>query len=282
MFSHNLRQKNAKRWGRKVVKAVRGAYDRCIILFQEVASWEAADIDTYAIVSKVGCDCAVGVPSHLRSNIEKSHNDEFFTAIQIFSVCFVFVHLPHSGRPDDEVYSCMTRISALIHNWKSHRKPVKHVILGGDLNVTLPSNLHPITGPHVFNRCIRNKERVTIILDWLAELSLVALNTFPPEKAHSQQSWTRANTKGSRTQIDYIFMPQGFAGHAWVECPWKIPSDHFPVCAAISALQKLGTVPRPFFTPWLDGPQTRLAPNWSSSVPVLKNVPSTHTAWLLL
>ena len=120
---------------------MRGAYDRCIILLQEVTSWEAADIDKYAIYTQRGCDCAIGVPSHLRSNVERFHNDDCFTAIQIFGLGFVSLHLPHSGRPNDEVFDCMARISALVHSWKSERHPLKYWILGGDLNITLPADL---------------------------------------------------------------------------------------------------------------------------------------------
>ena len=242
IFAHNLRQKNQKRWGRRIVKAVRGAYDRCIILLQEVTSWEAADIDKYAIYTQRGCDCAIGVPSHLRSNVEGFHNDDCSTAIQIFGLGFVSLHLPHSGRPNDEVFDCMARISALVHSWKSKRHPLKYWILGGDLNITLPANLSPTTGGHVFNKAIKNKPRVAAVLDWLAEHSLVALNTFTPEAVHSQQAWTWENKKGARSQIDYVLVPDCFIGRAWVEYAWRIPSDHSPVCSAVSALAPLGVI----------------------------------------
>lgn len=252
VFSFNLRQKNAERWGRKVVKAVREAYDRCIILLQEASSWKNAEIANYAIFSERGKDCAIGVPASLRSSVDKDHHDERFTAIQIHNVGFISVHLPHSGRPDHEFYDTMTRISALIELWKSSQRPLKHLVLGGDLNVSLPAYRLPITGPHIYERPTHSKHRVDSVLDWLAGLQLRASNTWVPELTRSQQTWTWKNSKGHRAQLDYICPSESLLGRAWVEASWPIKSDHCPISAALWGLTPLGQlrIPVPSSVGW--------------------------------
>ena len=43
-------------------------------------------------------------------------------------------------------------------------------------------------------------------------------------------------------QVDYVLVPDCFIGRAWVEHAWSIPSDHSPVCSAVSALAPLGMI----------------------------------------
>eukprot|EP00973_Karenia_brevis_P008453 1142864-Karenia_brevis.AAC.1 len=77
-------------------------------------------------------------------------------------------------------------------------------------------------------------------MDWLAELQLMALNTWPAEAMHPKQTWTWQNKKGHRSQIDYLLLSEDFLGQAWVEDDWPIKSDHCPVAASLRTTQSLG------------------------------------------
>ena len=170
----------------------------------------------------------MGVPSFLRPKVERVHHGDLFCAVQLSGYGFLSIHLPHSGRPDTDVFDCMNKISALVHSWKSSPPIMTHTIIGGDLNATLPANLPPLSGSHVFAKHVKRKDRLDKILDWVAELGLVALNTFAPEVIHTQQAWTWCNKKGDRSQIDYILASDSLVGRAWVEDAWKSRVTIFP------------------------------------------------------
>eukprot|EP00973_Karenia_brevis_P079675 11055441-Karenia_brevis.AAC.1 len=242
VMTHNLRRKNAHRWMRRVGKAVGEALDRCIVLLQEVPSWERAHVKGYAVFSEKGKDCAIMVPNFLRSKVEAIHHDTLFSAVQIFELMFISVHFPHSSRPDEEVIDCMAAISGLVHAWKSRSKPVKQVIICGDFNVTLPAGCPPITSTHVHRRQNHCKKRVDALMDWLASFELTAVNTWRPDAMDCQQTWTWQSSRGFRSQIDYICTPGSCIAKAAVLDGWKIKSDHWPLLAHVTVPASLGRV----------------------------------------
>eukprot|EP00973_Karenia_brevis_P052316 7270226-Karenia_brevis.AAC.1 len=66
-------------------------------------------------------------------------------------------------------------------------KRLLKIILGADLNTTLPGDYEGITGTHVLSRSGQNKERVSMIVNWLATWGLRALNTWPGDISDSEQ-----------------------------------------------------------------------------------------------
>eukprot|EP00973_Karenia_brevis_P027688 3816454-Karenia_brevis.AAC.1 len=134
----------------------------------------------------------------------------------------------------------MKAVSSLVHAWKSRSKPVKHQVISGDFNVTLPSSCHPITGKHVHKRQNYCKKRVDAIMDWLASLELKALNTWIPGPTDSQQTWTWKNSRGFRSQIDYICAPRAWTAQSAVQEAWSVKSDHWPVLANITVPASFG------------------------------------------
>lgn len=244
IFALNLRQKNQQRWMKKTVQAARAAYGNCIMLLQEAASWGPADVEGYSVYSEIGKDCAILIPHVLNRHVIAFHHSEFFSAVQIFQVMFVSLHLPHSQRPDADVYRCMSEVSALVHPWKSKHKPIVSIVLAGDFKVTLPPDCHPVTGSHVYHKPLRCKERVRRIMEWIVQFGLVALNSWKPADFAPQQSWTWSNGRGAFSQIDYICTPEEFVGKAYVETEFGIPSDHCPVIARVCAKSPIGRMTR--------------------------------------
>ena len=194
--------------------------------------WVDADIKGYSILSEKGSDCAIGIPKGFKKHIHRIKHDEYFSAVQIFNVAFVSLHLPHSTKPDSEYHNVVDKIMALIHSWKSMRKtPVRNFVVGGDFNLTLPKNCFPISGNHVLERMPKSKVRLDTLLDLLSAAGVRAMNTFDPDVWDDTQMKTWQNKRGHRSQIDYICAPQEFVGTACVETSWKIKSDHWPVAA---------------------------------------------------
>ena len=240
VFSHNLQQKNYKKKRRKLIKALRESFDQAVGLLQEVKAWDQYEAKGLQILTEVGSDCGVVVPKRLAPHIKDIKHSKQFSAVQIYEVIFLSVHMPHNGLPDEEAFDVMEEVSKLVQQWKGKPKnPAGHVVMGVDLNITLPPAHDPVTGLFVEWRAQPKRWKRDRIMEWLQELGLKALNTFEPDVIDSRQQWTWRN-KRARTQIDYICASSIFQGTASVISEWPIKTDHMPMQARLKAPEALG------------------------------------------
>ena len=63
-----------------MVRAIRESFDHCVFLLQEVPSWVDADVKEHSILSEMGKDCAIGVPTKFRRSIEEIKHGDYFSA----------------------------------------------------------------------------------------------------------------------------------------------------------------------------------------------------------
>eukprot|EP00974_Lingulodinium_polyedra_P058089 5593493-Lingulodinium_polyedra.AAC.1 len=111
-------------------------------------------------------------------------------------------------------------------------KPVKGFLIAGDLNVTLPSELQPLTGEAVAAR-VRDPHpsRARAAVGWLASLHVWACNTFWSclHGELAQQLYTWRDSQNNTTQIDYICIPSGWNAELVMKRGWVAQgkdSDH--------------------------------------------------------
>ena len=175
----------------------------------------------------------------------------------------VSAHLPCVGAQFD---ACATttveEISAVVHSWKTRSENAAlHIVLGGDLNITLPANRSPFTGTRILERQHRTGiQRREEVMEWMVSLELRAVSIFPAEIGDGQELWTWGNSNGVRTQIDYICCSEGLLGVASVPTEWKTKSDHRPVVGKFHAKDPLAAV-------------------WKKLSPLTRWIPDTDTTW---
>ena len=227
---------------RKVLKALKGAYRNCVMLLQETLRWEpCGDRGRHVIITAGGSNCAIAVPRQFGNAIGETKSGDNFTALQLHDVCFVSVYLPHDL---DAAATTMEKIAALMEEWKSF----KRLVIGGGLNVALAANHDPVTGSFVWpasaERLAGERMRRAMIMGWLSELGVRALNTFEPSLLASQQCWTWCDTRDRFSQVDFICTSSHFEGEVGVE-EKLVPSDHHPVGGVLRAAEPIAVASRP-------------------------------------
>ena len=211
VFSQNLRKRNPK-WMKRLIKDVGESFGQCVTLLQEVRTWDHAVIGGTEVLTEGGKDCAVAIPFCMRSQIKEVHHGDLFTAVQVGHTVIVSAHLPCVGAQFDAcATTTMEEISAIVHSWKTRSENAAlHLVLGGDLKITLPANRSPFTGTRILERQHRTGiQRREEVMEWMVSLELGAVNTFPAEVGDGQELWTWGNSNGVRTQIDYICCSEG-------------------------------------------------------------------------
>jgi len=199
------------------------------------------DFDFYSIPD---CDCGIIFPSawsRLRRRVAASQR---WAAIQLGETAYVSLHLPCNSpglspsQTSDLVMQILEDLACTLRSWKNrdHRsktEPIKHIIIGSDCNLTLKSSIPHITGNQVWERENPHEFRVRheALVDFLSQFKMRALNTFVSQRSATQPKWTWANTQGSRTQIDYLFISEDVVGESWAEhdSVCITPPDHFLV-----------------------------------------------------
>jgi hypothetical protein len=122
----------------------------------------------------------------------------------------------------------LEKVERQLGAWKNTGK-MNAIILGVDLNFTLPGELAPITGKVVETRAVKHPDRLHEIIRFLSEFKLRATNTFGTQEATSSSRITWHNKSFSqRTQIDYIFMSDNMDAEASARTDTGLESDHYP------------------------------------------------------
>ena len=245
VFTHNLQKKNQRRWMRRVIDRLGSSMDNCVALLQEVASWEAAEYKGYSIITRLGDDCGVAVPRIFSEHVGDTIFASCFTAVLIFRTVFISVHLPDTGKPDVVFEETLEALTVSLQSLKSRNK-YSHIVMGGDLNYTLPPNLEGISGPLVASRTAQSKRRGNALIRFLSEFDLRAVNTWRGGAHLSDEPYTWYRRK-MQTQIDYILVSSRVLGEAGVESNLGIRSDHKPVigCFSVEGFGEVVSRPSP-------------------------------------
>ena len=190
--------------------------------------------------TNVGTECGILVPNRIEHRVTKHVHGQDWLAIHIDGYAIISAHANdiHSAA-DDNRYDTM-RQEIDTHNAEH---PDLKIILGIDANTTLPTH-HPTIGTHTKHISDQHSCRSKYRIEQLARNNaLYAPQTYNQEE--NAQLWTRrgAGQKNTYnyTQIDYIFIPLGTPGHAYVQQPKDedlAVSDHwYVICKITCAIQ---------------------------------------------
>ena len=182
-------------------------------------------------------EAGILVPKKIEHRVTKHVYGQGWLAIHIDGYAIISAHANdiHSAA-DDNRYDTM-RQEIDTHNAEH---PDLKIILGIDANTTLPTH-HPTIGTHTKHINDQHSCRSKYRIEQLARNNaLYAPQTYNQEE--NAQLWTRrgAGQKNTYnyTQIDYIFIPIGTPGHAYVQQPKDTNlaiSDHWYVICKITS-----------------------------------------------
>ena len=110
----------------------------------------------------------------------------------------------HLSAANDEVWDVLDDLSSSITRWLASQDRKPKLALGADLNTALLADIDPIIGPHVLYRVGQSRQRLRIILDWLASGGFRPLNTWPGDITDDSKMYTWSNTRSYATQIDNV------------------------------------------------------------------------------
>ena len=211
--------------------------NRAFLLAQEARCWADTEIDGSLVLAAVDHDCAIIVPRAFRAHVGGVIHRNSFSVATVFDIVLISLHLPTSDKHNDEVSAILENLTQCMLESLGRLGKARddaRIILGGDLNTTLPAGYADITGPCVLHRSGQNRERIRTIMEWLASWKLRALNTWPGDSSDSTALDTWSNTRGARTQIDYVCVSPCFTGMAAVNPSLGVKTDHVPIDARIT------------------------------------------------
>jgi endonuclease/exonuclease/phosphatase family metal-dependent hydrolase len=115
----------------------------------------------------------------------------------------ISAHLPHIGKSLQEYASTLEEIKGFVSEY-----PKRKVLLGGDLNVKLAGTTdNVLIGPSVPRANLRaqERERASLIVEFVAKLGLIVANTFANcNHEHLMTTRTNWSGRGTEAQIDFV------------------------------------------------------------------------------
>ena len=120
-----------------------------IILLQEVKKWRDRLDERLQILSEIGKDCAIVIPKRLGEAVLDVQHGEFFSLALIGSLATGSIHFPHDRGAQSVWTSTLEAVERKLAAWQ-HSGLSKAVVLGVDLNFTLPKEIENISG----TRCL--------------------------------------------------------------------------------------------------------------------------------
>ena len=112
-------------------------------------------------------------------------------------------HLPHIGKNLQEYASTLEEIKGFVSEY-----PKRRVLLGGDLNAKLAGTTdNVLIGPSVPRANLRaqERERASLIVEFVARLGLIVANTFANcNHEHLMTTRTNWSGRGTEAQIDFV------------------------------------------------------------------------------
>ena len=138
----------------------------------------------------------------------------------------------------------MAEVEGKLHAWKKDKR-YSAIVLGVDLNFTLPGNLGDMTGINVAARKVKHFDRLQSIIRFLTDFSLKAANTMGETKLDDEDIYTWRNKKATqKTQIDYIFASDNLNFKAEPMRIAGLVSDHTPIVGNAVAMESYATYTR--------------------------------------
>jgi hypothetical protein len=154
-MSFNIRKKNPKKSQTQLLRELAESYSRCVVALQEARTWLSGPTKAGAIFGDNRSDCKLHVPFALLGAVEREDFGDNFQALQIGHCMIINLHLPCHHPQEynlDKLQSTFMDITKLITAWRDlqQRVPVRHIVMAGDFNTSLPSDTAEVTGTHIF------------------------------------------------------------------------------------------------------------------------------------
>ena len=229
ILSWNSCQYSWKRKRRKLVEELAVLSGDLLVLLQEVKTWEDDVVGNFRVLSELGKDCAILIPKSWQTEIGDIIHGEYFTMALVGNLACGSVHFPHDRGKQELWTKMLGEVEQKLDAWSSNGK-MKYIILGVDLNFTLPAEFDQITGSLVLPRVARHPDRLQEIVRFLSEHKLRAINTFVSTEGADAPMFTWHNKRFTqKSQIDYIFMSDNIESDVAVRTDTKLKSDHYPL-----------------------------------------------------
>eukprot|EP00973_Karenia_brevis_P041057 5681595-Karenia_brevis.AAC.1 len=147
-----------------------------ILFLQEVPAWTFdTNFPGYEVHTELGSDTAVCMPSELATQVRDIRIKDSYSRVLANDFVFGSVHLPDSSKGLDALEQVLDLITADLLELKT-RWPVREIVIGADLNVTLAANIDGYTGDWVHGKPHATREWDNLVMERLQLHGLRALN----------------------------------------------------------------------------------------------------------
>ena len=123
------------------------------------------------IFSEKGKDCAIGIPISWQANIKDINHKQRSSQLLLDRTAIISTHFPHNQSSHISWHETLDGIESQLNKWQSN---YDNIILGTDLNMTLPKEMHGITGCLVEPRPVKHIERLDEFIRFAAKFKLRA------------------------------------------------------------------------------------------------------------
>ena len=131
-----------------------------LVLLQEVKTWQDGIVENMRVLSEVGCDCAILVPNNF------GHISDVVHLARVGSLGVGSIHFPHDRGAQDVWSESLSGVRSKLNAWTDTGK-IKSIVLGVDLDLTLPRRLENISGNNVYDRRVKHPDRLHDIFTFL-------------------------------------------------------------------------------------------------------------------
>ena len=163
--SWNSGQKSWKRSRRVLIRKLRILERDQLVLLQEVKTWQDGIVENMRVLSGVGCDCAILVPNNFGHVSDVVHGN-YYSLARVGSLGVGSIHFPHDRGAQDVWSESLSGVRSKLNAWTDTGK-IKSIVLGVDLNLTLPMRLESISGNNVYDRRVKHPDRLHDIISFL-------------------------------------------------------------------------------------------------------------------
>ena len=143
--------------------------------------------------------------------VRRQVHSDYLSMLQVDDVGWISAHFPSGTSPTDKEKwdNVISVLRSTVSTWQSTEPLVRRWYMGMDANLTLPGNIHDMTGDLVSSKVTKLPDRIHSLVALLSSLKLALINT--SEEAcnheHSKGPITWADTQGNESQIDYVGLP---------------------------------------------------------------------------
>ena len=158
--------------------------------------------------------------------VRRQVHSDYLSMLQVDDVGWISAHFPSGTSPTDKEKwdNVISVLSSTVSTWQSTEPPVRRWYMGMDANLTLPGNIHDMTGDLVSSKVTKLPDCIHSLVALLSSLKLALINTFEEacNHEHSNGPITWADTQGNESQIDYVGLP------LWSQAKFSLIKGGFP------------------------------------------------------